>query len=309
MNRLFFIIGNNQILIEEKIKEITKNYSLISLANNDENYFFNTLEKNINKNLFGQSKDLVLQSTEKLKKEGWQRLINLISENNSQKFIFILNEEKADIFEFFKKNKLKFEIISLKISKPKDLDKFILKYAKEHNLNFPKELMFLLKENYQENIDLLVNDLHNIIFLNNNNQKLKVENLKNLIHLQTNIFKIHDYLLEKKWSNFIHAFKKFINNDKSYNKNDTLQALSFFINSLIRIYLIKLGKKTSLKLNAYYFQKLQEKSKFLTLDEIKNLIRALAKTDLKLKKFIIKPNEIPEEIVLSYIFTQKFSKS
>jgi DNA polymerase III delta subunit len=308
MKHIYFIIGNNQTLIEDKIKEITKNYRLISLTNGDEDYFFNTLEKNVNKSLFTENKDLILRSLEKLKKEGWQRLINLVKENSSQKFILLLNEEKAEIFELFKQNKLKFEIVSLKIPKTKDLDKFIEKYAKEHNLNLSPELISFLKENYQENTDLLIYDLRNIIFLNNNNQKLKVENLKNLIHLHANIFKIHDYLLEKKWSTFIHTFKKFISHDKSYNKNETLQALSFFINSLIRIYLLKLGKKTILKLNPYYLQRLQEKARSLTLEEIRSLIKALAKTDRKLKKFIIKPNEIPEEIVLSYILTQKLGK-
>lgn len=304
--RLIFIIGDNQFLLEEKIKKISTDYQRLPFTN-DEMTFFNLLERNINHNLFGQSKDLVIQNIERLKKNSLQKLIDLIKENNQIKFIFPLEEEEPEILELFKKNKLKFEIINVRTPKGRELEKFINNYIREHQFQLPKEIIFFLKENYQENISLLIQDLNNI-FIVSKNKKLTLENIKNLIHLQTNIFKIHDYLLEKKWSAFIHSFKKFISYDKSYNKNETLQALSFFINSLIRIYLIKTKKKVDLKLNPYYQQKLIEKSQQIKIEEIKNLIRALAKTDRKLKKFIIKINEVPEDIVLNYTLIQKPSQ-
>lgn len=305
--RLFFIIGDNQLLLEEKIKKISNNYHRLSFAN-DELAFFNLLEQYTNQNLFGLAKDLVLQNLEKLKKESWQRLANLTQENKQLKFIFLFKEERTEIFEIFKRKKTKFEIINIKTPKVKDLEKFIENYSQEHQSQLPKEIIYFFKENYQENISLLIQSLNNIFILKKN-KHLKIDDIKNLVHLQTNIFKIHDYLLEKKWSVFIHTFKKFISYDKSYNKNDTLQALSFFINSLIRIYLIKTKKKIDLKLNPYYLRKLTEKSQQIKTEEVKNLIRALARTDRKFKKFIIKINEIPEDIVLNYILNQKLSQS
>lgn len=301
--RLFFIIGDNQFLIEEKIRKISNNYQRLPFIN-DELVFFNLLERNINQNLFGKSKDLIIQNIEKLKKNSLQKLADLIQENNQLKFIFPIKEENPEILEFFKKNKLKFEIINVKTPKTKELEKFIESYIREHQFQLPKEIISFLKDNYQENTSLLIQDLNNILIITKN-KKITLENVKNLIHLQTNIFKIYDYLLEKKWSAFIHSFKKFISHDKSYNKNETLQALSFFINSLIRIYLLKSKRKIDLKLNPYYLRKLTEKSQQIKTEEIKGLIRALAKTDRKLKKFIIKINDIPEDIVLNYILIQK----
>ncbi|MCS7201061.1 MAG: hypothetical protein NZ822_02865, partial [Patescibacteria group bacterium] len=204
MIRIFFIIGKNKNLIESEIKKLSKNFLFISLKV-DESLFFEQLERNLNKNLFGNSPDLVINLTTKLKKESWQRLISLIQENDFQKFIFVLDDQDSEIFEFFKQNKLKFNIISTKLARVDDLiDEFIEK----SNINIQKELVSFLKENYRDKIDLLINDLNNINFLDKK-EKLTGEEIKNLVHLQINIFKIHDFLLEKKWSAFIHTFKKF----------------------------------------------------------------------------------------------------
>jgi hypothetical protein len=50
-------------------------------------------------------------------------------------------------------------------------------------------------------------------------------------------------------------------------------------------------------------QKLKEKAENLTLEEIKLLISALAKTDKKFKKFYLNVREIPEDISLNYLMS------
>jgi hypothetical protein len=157
-----------------------------------------------------------------------------------------------------------------------------------------------LKENYQENFDLLLADLDKISFLTKNPT---LDDLKQILRFQTNVFKIQDCFLDKNWPLFIHHFKKFILEDKSKDKAETLKALSLLLHSLLIIYFLKTGQTEKIKANPYYLQKLKEKAKNLSLEEIKLLISALAKTDRKFKKFYLNVREIPEDISLNYLMS------
>lgn len=298
---VYVLIGQNNFLIDEKIKEISSNYISLSYNNNFKDFLLE-LQKIHTQSLFGVKKDIVLKKIEKLKNNDFLALVEILKSNPKTKFILVFSSEPTDFLSLLRKNKIKYQIFHLKLPTKRNLEEFIQNYLSEKNLHLPPEIIRFLKENYQENLDLLLIDLKKIILLGN---KVKIDDLKKLLRFNTNVFKIQDYFLEKNWPLFIHHFKKFILEDESFGKSDTLKTLSLLFNSLMKIYLIKTNKIGKIKANDYYLQKLKEKSKKLTIEDIKFLISALAKTDKKFKKFYINVKEIPEDIAINYLMAVK----
>jgi DNA polymerase-3 subunit delta len=287
------LIGENSFLIDKKIKNLTFDYTL--LIYNTFSDFFYQLQKLTNNNIWGSKKDLVIKNLDKIKKEDLKILIDFLKQKFDQNFILIFNKEPLDFINLLRKNKIKFKIINIKKPQKREIEDFIKDFASEKGLILNQKIIQFLKENYEDNIELLINDLEKLSLLTKNPT---LEDIKNIIHFQTNVFKIQDYFLDKNWPLFIHNFKKFIFELK--DKNEIFVILSLLFNSLFKIYLIKKGKIKEIEGNSFYLSKLQNKAKNLSFLDIKFMIEALAKTDKKLKKFYINFKEIPEDIVLNY---------
>lgn len=293
--KIFFLIGKNFILLEEKIKELSKNNNIRISFNKDIKDFFNYLQIYLNPRLTGERFDIIIRNIEKINSSDLKKLI-LILQNIQQKIFFICVNEPTELFALLRKSKIRFKIIREDIKNKKNLTNFIFEILKKKNLQLSPQVIDFLIENYSENIDVLINDLNKITNLNEDDFK---SNLKYFFSLLPNNFKIHDLFLDRKWIDFIHNFKKFIAEDKSKDKIDTLKLFNFLANSLIRIFLIKKSKK--IKGNFYYLNKLRSKSQNISLEEIKHLIFALAKTEKKLKKYSLKIKDIPEDIYYNYL--------
>ncbi len=287
------LIGENNFLIDKKIKNLTSDYTL--LIYNTFSEFFSQLQKLTNNNIWGSKKDLVIKNLDKIKKEDLKILIDFLKQKFDQNFILIFNKEPLDFINLLRKNKIKFKIINIKKPQKREIEDFIKDFTSEKGLILNQKIIQFLKENYEDNIELLINDLEKLSLLTKNPT---LEDIKNIIHFQTNVFKIQDYFLDKNWPLFIHNFKKFIFELK--DKNEIFGILSLLFNSLFKIYLIKKGKIKEIEGNSFYLSKLQNKAKNLSFLDIKFMIEALAKTDKKLKKFYINFKEIPEDIVLNY---------
>ncbi len=300
---IFCFLGHNQFLIEEKIKDLNKKKFFL-VCNRDFKEFFLNLQRITNKNLLHEENVIVVRNIEKLKNNELLIFTSFLKNSYQQNdFIFVFDEEPIDFFNELRKHKIKFEIVNLNYHSGVKLENFISDYLKKHNLKLPKKIIEFLKENYDNNPDLLFHDLEKLVLLKNLNHN----ELAQILHLQADIFKIQDYLLEKKWPLFVHHFKNFIFRDKSYAKIETLKALSLFFHSLIKIYFLKTNQLNKLKGNKYYLLKLKEKSEKLTIEDIKRLIGAIAKTERKLKKFYIDFKEIPEDISLNYLLSTRES--
>jgi DNA polymerase III delta subunit len=295
---IHLLVGQNQSLIERKINELS--FQNISLNyNNNFREFFLELQKITNQFLWLKRKDIILKNLEKLKNNEVSVFIEFLK-NNQNNFILIFSQEPTDFLDKLRKNKIKFKIFHLQPPQKRYLEEFIKNYALERKIRLSPEMIKFLKENYQEDFDLLLADLDKISFLTKNPT---LDDFKQILRFQTNVFKIQDYFLDKNWPLFIHHFKKFILEDKSKDKAETLRALSLLFHSLLIIYFLKTGKTEKIKANPYYLQKLKEKAKNLTLEEIKLLISALAKTDRKFKKFYLNVREIPEDISLNCLMS------
>jgi DNA polymerase III delta subunit len=292
------LVGQNQSLIERKINELSSQNISLNYKNNFREFFLE-LQKITNQFLWSKKKDIVLKNLDKLKNNEISVFIEFLK-NSQNNFILIFPQEPTDFLDKLRKNKIKFKIFHLQPPQKRYLEEFIKNYALERKIRLSPEMIKFLKENYQENIDLLLADLDKISFLTKNPT---LEDFKQILRFQTNVFKIQDYFLDRNWPLFIHHFKKFILEDKSKDKAETLKTLSLLLHSLLIIYFLKTGQTEKIKANPYYLQKLKEKAKNLTLEEIKLLISALAKTDKKFKKFYLNIREIPEDISLNYLIS------
>jgi DNA polymerase III delta subunit len=295
---IYVLVGQNQSLIERKINELSSQNISLNYNNNFREFFLE-LQKITNQFLWSKKKDVVLKNLDKLKNNEILVLIEFLK-NSQNNFILIFPQEPTDFLDKLRKNKIKFKIFHLQLPQKRFLEEFIKNYALERKIRLSPEMIKFLKENYQENFDLLLADLDKISFLTKNPT---LEDLKQILRFQTNVFKIQDYFLDRNWPLFIHHFKKFILEDKSKDKAETLKALSLLLHSLLIIYFLKTGQTEKIKANPYYLQKLKEKAKNLSLEEIKLLISALAKTDRKFKKFYLNVREIPEDISLNYLMS------
>jgi DNA polymerase III delta subunit len=293
---IYVLVGQNQSLIERKIKELSSQNISLNYNNNFREFFLE-LQKITNQFLWSKKKDVVLKNLDKLKNNEILILVEFLK-NSQNNFILIFPQEPTEFLDKLRKNKIKFQIFHLQPPQKRYLEEFIKNYALERKIKLSPGMIKFLKENYQENIDLLLADLDKISFLTKNPT---LEDIKQILRFQTNVFKIQDYFLDRNWPLFIHHFKKFILEDKSKDKAETLKTLSLLLHSLLIIYFLKTGKTEKIKANPYYLQRLKEKAKNLSFEEIKLLISALAKTDRKFKKFYLSIKEIPEDISLNYL--------
>jgi DNA polymerase III delta subunit len=295
---IYVLIGQNKSLIERKINELSSQNISLNYYNNFREFFLE-LQKITNQFLWSKKNDIILKNLDKLKNNEILVFIEFLK-NSQNNFILIFHQEPTEFLDKLRKNKIKFKIFHLQPPQKRYLEEFIKNYALERKIRLSPEIIKFLKENYQKNFDLLLADLDKISFLTKNPT---LEDLKQILRFQTNVFKIQDYFLDKNWPLFIHHFKKFILEDKSKDKKETLKTLSLLLHSLLIIYFLKTGQTEKIKANPYYLQKLKEKAKNLTFEEIKLLISALAKTDRKFKKFYLNVREIPEDISLNYLMS------
>lgn len=293
---IFFLVGKSSLLLEEKIKEITNKYKRISVEN--ERNFFLELQKNLNQTLWGKKHDLVIYNLEKLSEEWIKRLFFILKGVKDINIIFIFKKSPDEFLRELSAQKIKYEIIYLEETGGKNYE-LIEGLLRKYSFSFPKNIKDFIKENYGGNIDLLIQDLRRIKALGSKNP----EEIKNLLSLQVSIFKIQEAFLGKNWPLFVHYFKKFIFEDSSRNKSESLKIFSLLSNSLIKILFIKKG----LKVEGHYFylQKLKSYSQKVNFEDIKLLLSALAKTDKKFKKFLINIKELPEDISLNYLLSQR----
>jgi DNA polymerase III delta subunit len=300
---VFCLTGDSDFLINKKIEEISRSYKVL-YYNNNFTIFFSDLQKLSNRSLFAQKEDLVLKNLDKLTKEDFKKIVETIKNIEGINFIFVFSKENIDFFSCFKKNNIRPYTVPVFSPTEKNLSQFIKDYFKSKQINIPNEIVEILKENYKKNIDLLLIDLERYFALH---QEFKTDKIKEFFHFKTNNFKIQELFLERNWPAFIHHFKKFILEDKSRDHFETFALLTLLYRSLIKILFIKqnLIKEKRNKYKNFYFKKLVEKSKNLELKEIKLLLSSLAKTDKKLKKFLINIKEIPEDIAFNYLSSLK----
>jgi hypothetical protein len=292
---LYLIIGENDFLVKEKIKEITNsNYKLFSFKKNKEEDFYGEILNYINRRLFDINPFfIVINDLEKLDLK--DSFISILKRAN---FILLLKKKNHQLIKKLKDSKINFEIIeleNLKFKSEYSFKKFLEKYLKDKEINLPKEIIDIISKVFYQNPEYLINELKKIEYSSSLN--LKKEDIINLIKWpnDSTIFNMLDDFLEKNYSNFILRLKREV-----YIGTKIENIIGLLFKTLLRILFLKNAKYKKnydiLNLNPYYLKKLQSYTyKFNDLEIIK-MIKLLSDLDRKYKKFMIKENELIYEI-------------
>ena len=315
MPEVYLLIGNESFFIEEKIKEISRSISFYSFKenkNSEKNLeIINDILRNLNYRLFSLKEDIALKNLEALKEEK-EKLLHLIKFSKGIKFFLIFNDEKK--FQEFKillnKEGVKFKEINLVLRWSNQFKKIIEEELKKLNLKPDSKLVETLYENYKNNFSLFFQDIKKIK-LYQDEDKIDLEEFKSFLQLTTNEFQIQEAFLSLNFPLFLRRFKKYIYSLQSedYKKRkESIERIVYnlLFGALLKIYLMKLNKeKIKIEGNPFYIQKLKSFAEKLDYKTIKNLIKAIAFTDKKVKKFYLQYKEIPEEITLNFLLLQK----
>jgi hypothetical protein len=301
---LYLIIGENDFLVKEKIKEITNgNYKLFSFKKNKEEDFYGEILNYINRRLFDINPFfIVINDLEKLDLK--DSFIFILKRAN---FILLLKKKNHQLIKKLKDSKITFEIIeleNLKFKSEYSFKKFLEKYLKDKEINLPKEIIDIISKVFYQNPEYLINELKKIEYSSSLN--LKKEDIINLIKWpnDSTIFNMLDDFLEKNYSNFILRLKREV-----YIGTKIENIIGLLFKTLLRILFLKNAKYKKnydiLNLNPYYLKKLQSYTyKFNELEIIK-MIKLLSDLDRKYKKFMIKENELIYEIAETLV-TKKY---
>lgn len=319
MKKVFLILGNDLILIEEKIKEKSQSYKIYSFKENkkrEENKnleILNSLLQELNYRLFTSKEDIVLKNLNYLTLQEKEKLIYLLKINKQINFFLIFNDEK--IFEEFKillrKEKIDFEDLNLNFKWQSQFKKIIEEEFRRLKIKLPPEVINFLLDNYKNDFSLFFQDLKKIKYYQLEGE-ISLEEFKNLLQSTTNEFQIQESFLSLNFPVFLKRFKKYIyslQTEGYEKKKEKVESLIYnlLFGALLKIYFLKQNnQKFKIEGNPYYLQKLKEYSQKLDFKTIKFLIKVLALTDKKIKKFYLQPKDIPEEIVFNFYFHQKF---
>jgi hypothetical protein len=301
---LYLIIGENDFLVKEKIKEITNgNYKLFSFKKNKEEDFYGEILNYINRRLFDINPFfIVINDLEKLDLK--DSFISILKRAN---FILLLKKKNHQLIKKLKDSKINFEIIeleNLKFKSEYSFKKFLEKYLKDKEINLPKEIIDIISKVFYQNPEYLINELKKIEYSSSLN--LKKEDIINLIKWpnDSTIFNMLDDFLKKNYSSFILRLKREV-----YIGTKIENIIGLLFKTLLRILFLKNAKYKKnydiLNLNPYYLKKLQSYTyKFNDLEIIK-MIKLLSDLDRKYKKFMIKENELIYEIAETLV-TKKY---
>jgi DNA polymerase III delta subunit len=320
MFQVYLVIGNDNFYIEEKIKEISKNIIFYSFKENNKNNkaseknleIINEILKNLNYRLFSFKEDIALRNLEALKDEEKEKLLHLIKISKGVKFFLIFNDEKK--FQEFKillnKNGIKFKEINLLLKWANQFKKIIEEELQKLKIKPETGFIETLYENYKNNFSLFLQDIKKIKYYKGE-KEISLEEFKSFLQLTTNEFQIQEAFLSLNFPLFLRRFKKYIyslqSEDYKKRKENVEKIIyNLLFGALLKIYFMKMNKeKSKIEGNPFYLQKLRSFSDKLDYKKIKNLIKALALTDKKIKKFYLQYKEVPEEITLNFLLLQK----
>lgn len=281
---VYLFIGSDNYFKKEKLNEISQNnYQSFSLKKDPD--YLNKIENLINPRLFSSPPFIVLYDLEKIEINS-----ELLEKFNKGNFILIFKTKPQLLIKKFSKLGISYkEIIlpNLNFKNEKDFKSFLINYLKEKNISLPENIIESLVKIFLNNPEMLLNELKKFQFI-----KLNHQEILNLIKWPNDsmIFKLIDDLIENKNSDFILRLKRELSLGTPLNN-----ILSLIYKTLIRIYLLKkasnLKEENVLVLNPYYKEILKKKSRYLSEEKIKYLIKVISDLDRKYKKFMINEND------------------
>jgi len=314
---IIFLFGENKYFILEKVKKIISEYKkkyssgLNLLKFNAHDLDFENFKNIINTTSMFKEKKLVILNglfKEKIFKEKFfeylknsnikkdQETILVIIEPFTQDWSKIKTLKKDELFVELTKTPVLFH--EYKNLTPFNTEKWILDFLKKEGVEFEKKaLMLFISSVPLNNLEFIEKELEKLILYaktkNNIITKDMINAITSSVMISQNIFKIIDYLGEKKKKEALQIVHKLIKNN-----TDELYILTIIANHIKNLIKIRnyLDKKISyqkiatlLKIHPFVFKKLYTQAKKFPLRELKNIYFSLFETDLNIKTGKIEP--------------------
>jgi DNA polymerase III delta subunit len=288
---ILLIISESDALLEEFLKERIK--SDIEEARYHRNFeeFFSELQRKNKRDLFGLRKIIILKGLEEIKEKEASSLAIYLKENPND-FIIVAKSEPLILLREFKKKNVDYEEKEVKIPRGKELERFLISTLNKYKIRFTPNMIKILIDNYKDNFDLLLNEIKKLSLYGGN---LGKEEILTLLRLRTDIFGILNSLTENNWLLFLRHFHKYLQQIKKDEEFNNL--FSFLSNSLLKIAIYKLKPQATPKGNPYFLSNLKLAAKKMDIKNLQAIIEALARTERKLKRFQIKIEDFPREVI------------
>lgn len=282
MQNVFSIVGKDEILIEEAIKDILKefkddNYEIIKRSIEDVSLDFILGELNT-PSLFTKNAIVITDANMLLSNKVSDKYFDFFKQylNNPAPFniLILIFTEESDLsrFEFIKKSS-----IFIKIEDNIDSSDFIVKYLKKANFTIENDALEYLAS-YGDDLLLIKNRLDSLMCLKYEDQKIDLADIKSIISppLENNIYKLVEHVMAR---NPKKAYEAYLDFKKEGIFTNFL--LNTIINKFIDVYnvytLVKAGYK---QVDIQEVYKVKPGRAYYMLQDLKNYDFYLVKDNL-----------------------------
>ncbi len=305
---IWIIFGQDRYLVKKRIEELAdqnknkpgpeQGSEKIFIDSNDKN-FDSILRGQLNNRLIGANPLIIVKNSSKLDLSQIKNLILGLKQTKIN-IVFQSETKPEELIKNIKKRELDHAIEEVKIKKKrtiKDSNELVKSLLDYYQVRLPNGFQETFSKIFLNNPELLETEIKKLSFFQRGRTIAKTD-LVNLVRWpnESRIWDMIDSLLEKDWSKFTFFLKRELN----LGSEPTL-ILANIKNSLVNLLLVKLAKSKnelkSLNLNEYYKFKLSRHENNFQTDEIKKLIKTFAQIDQKYKKFRLKSEEIPSELI------------
>ncbi|WP_029512952.1 DNA polymerase III subunit delta [Mycoplasmopsis iners] len=316
---MYLILGNEKYLIEQKIKEIQKQYpsylfkNLYYESSNDMEIINQTI---CNNSLFEEAKIIVINNLPFLEKSIAKKDVFAIEQfiqnivDNQQNILIFTNQniDKAsqlnkNIFTETLIKQMNSQIFELQKPSQQELINFAIKYVKDNQGDIDYLSAKTLINKINPDLTTIINELNKLMLYNKNITQESIDKLT----IETNFDDPFNFVNSFETNNFEIIWHRYLEKEKnSVPISVLISQMSQLFTLCNQIYgYIAIGKNleqlsSDLKINLFRLKKVNLTLKKLGINKIKHLIMALALLDEEIKSGLVDEKIGFERLLIKY---------
>ena len=302
MDNLFLIYGNENYLINEKIKEIINeiNSNNIVKYNMETDSIDDALLDVQTVSMFDEKKIVICDNckflTREVKKSVEQNTDNLLKYidnpfNDVYLLLIVRNEKLDSVKKIVKKLQKSCKVITLNKIENYNLNNYISSYISDKGYKISNKSITLLIEKCLFDLNNIMNEIDKLIVYKGKDKNITYEDIELVItsNLENNIFKLTNMIMEKNTNNIIKVYKDLVRNNE-----DPIKILITISNQFRLVLQVKLMVKNGFTDNEI-ISILKEHPYRIKLS------KQVAISEKELKENLLKLSELNKNIVLGKI--------
>ena len=302
MDNLFLIYGNENYLINEKIKEIINeiNSNNIVKYNMETDSIDDALLDVQTVSMFDEKKIVICDNckflTREVKKSVEQNTDNLLKYidnpfNDVYLLLIVRNEKLDSVKKIVKKLQKSSKVITLNKIENYNLNNYISSYISDKGYKISNKSITLLIEKCLFDLNNIMNEIDKLIVYKGKDKNITYEDIELVItsNLENNIFKLTNMIMEKNTNNIIKVYKDLVRNNE-----DPIKILITISNQFRLVLQVKLMVKNGFTDNEI-ISILKEHPYRIKLS------KQVAISEKELKENLLKLSELNKNIVLGKI--------